>query len=73
MIMKNLIRVNSIFIGLFSFFFLISSVVFSQTGTANKRIVKDSKLAKSEFIATDKLMSNLFDNAYAYLQGSNLF
>ena len=67
MIMKNLIRVNSIFIGLFSFFFLISSVVFSQTGTANKRIVKDSKLAKSEFIATDKLMSNLFDNAYAYV------
>ena len=67
MIMKNLIRVNSIFIGLFSFFFLISSVVFSQTGTANKRIVKDSKLAKSEFIETDKLMSNLFDNAYAYV------
>jgi lipid-binding SYLF domain-containing protein len=45
---------------------LISAAVFSQTNSKNKRIIKDSKLAKSEFIKADKLMSNLFDNAYGY-------
>lgn len=47
--------------------FLISSTVFSQTSSKNKRIIKDSKAARSEFIKGDKLMSSLFDNAYAYV------
>jgi lipid-binding SYLF domain-containing protein len=65
--MKSLIKTQSKVIYPFFSFLLFSSVVFSQTGSSNKRIVKDSKLAKSEFIATDKLMTNLFDNAYAYV------
>ncbi len=46
---------------------LTSSAVFSQSNSKNKRIIKDSRTARSEFIKADKLMGNLFDNAYAYV------
>lgn len=52
---------------LFLFSLLVmSSAVFSQQSPKNKRIIADSKVARSEFIKADKLMSNLFDNAYGY-------
>ena len=62
--MKSQNKFQSNFIFLLSSLLLLSSVVFSQTSTKDKRIIKDSKLAKTEFIKADKLMSNLFDNAY---------
>ena len=65
--MKNTNKFPFNFIFLLSSLLLISSVVFSQTSTKDKRIIKDSKLAKAEFIKADKLMSNLFDNAYGYV------
>ena len=49
------------------FFLLISSGVFSQSDSKNKSIINDSRLAKNEFIKADKLMSSLFNNAYAYV------
>lgn len=52
---------------LFLLFFLMSSAVFSQQSSKNKRIIDDSKAARSEFIKSDQLMSNLFDNAYGYV------
>lgn len=65
--MKNTRLFQSInFIFLF-FFLLISAGVFSQSASKNKSIINDCMLAKSEFIKTDKLMSSLFNNAYAYV------
>jgi lipid-binding SYLF domain-containing protein len=49
------------------FLLLMSSGVFSQSDSNNKRIINDSRLAKNEFIKADKLMSSLFNNAYAYV------
>jgi lipid-binding SYLF domain-containing protein len=49
------------------FFLLMSSGVFSQSDSNNKRIINDSRQAKTEFIKADKLMSSLFNNAYAYV------
>jgi lipid-binding SYLF domain-containing protein len=46
---------------------LICSAVFSQTSSKNKRIIRDSKEARSEFIKADKLMGSLFNNAYGYV------
>jgi lipid-binding SYLF domain-containing protein len=65
--MKSQNKFQSNFIFLLCSLLLFSSVVFSQTSTKDKRIIKDSKLAKAEFIKADKLMSNLFDNAYGYV------
>ena len=65
--MKSSSKFQSNFIFLLSSFLFISSVVFSQTSSKNKRIVNDSKQAKTEFIKADKLMSSLFDNAYGYV------
>jgi len=39
----------------------------AQTSTKDKKIVSDSKEAKTEFIKTDGLMSGLFSDAYAYV------
>lgn len=39
----------------------------AQLSTKDQKIVDDSKTAKEEFIKTDGLMQNLFNNAYAYV------
>jgi lipid-binding SYLF domain-containing protein len=65
--MKSSSKFQFNFIFLLSSLLLFSSVVFSQTSSKNKRIVNDSKQAKTEFIKADKLMSSLFDNAYGYV------
>jgi lipid-binding SYLF domain-containing protein len=39
----------------------------AQLSTKDQKIVDDAKGAKAEFIKTDGLMKNLFDNAYAYV------
>ncbi len=65
--MKNTRLFQSIKFSLLCFFLMISVGVFSQTDSNNKRIINDCKLARSEFIKTDKLMSSLFNNAYAYV------
>ncbi len=64
--MKNTSNVLINSFALMITFLLVSSTVFSQANK-NKRIIDDSKQAKSEFIKSDKLMSNLFNNAYAYV------
>lgn len=40
---------------------------FAQKKSKDKKIVADAKEAKAEFINTDGLMKNLFDNAYGYV------
>ena len=39
----------------------------AQTTKKEKRLVEDCQEAKADFIATDGLMKNLFDNAYGYV------
>jgi lipid-binding SYLF domain-containing protein len=41
--------------------------VSAQTSRKDKRLVEDAADAKTEFIATDGLMSNLFSSAYGYV------
>jgi len=45
----------------------IGSTTIAQSGSKEKKIIKDSKEAKSEFIRVDGLMSNLFSKAYGYV------
>ena len=53
---------------IFAFSFLLSvSTISAQLSTKDQKIVDDAKAAKNEFIKTDGLMKNLFDNAYAYV------
>ena len=50
------------------FTLIISShSVSAQLSTKDQKIVDDAKAAKDEFIKTDGLMKNLFNNAYAYV------
>lgn len=46
---------------------LFTNLVLAQSGSKEKKLVKDCSEAKAEFIATDGLMSNLFKNAYGYV------
>lgn len=55
---KTILSFSFLFIGIF---------VFSQKDSKDKKIVADAKEAKADFIKTDGLMSNLFDNAYGYV------
>jgi len=57
---------------LLNFLLIISSGVFSQTASKNKSIINDCKQAQNEFIKADKLMSSLFNNAYAYVLFPNV-
>ena len=54
-----------------SFLFLamlfISSVLFAQKSEKDNKLITDSKEAKDAFIKSDELMTNLFNNAYAYV------
>jgi len=64
MIKKILIPVFSLFISMF--FFATTNSVMGQSTTKEKRLVRDCDEAKEDFIATDGLMENLFNNAYGY-------
>jgi lipid-binding SYLF domain-containing protein len=67
MVMKNIRFIQLVNFIFLYFFLLMSSGVFSQSDSNNKRIINDSRQAKNEFIKADKLMSSLFNNAYAYV------
>jgi lipid-binding SYLF domain-containing protein len=43
------------------------SAATGQVTSKEKKIARDCKKAKADFIATDALMKNLFDNAYGYV------
>lgn len=50
------------------FYLLLTSVdSVAQNSSKDKRMVRESEGAKAEFIATDGLMSNLFEKAYGYV------
>lgn len=54
----------------FSFLALVLSLSFSaasQLSNKDQKIVNDARAAKEEFINSDGLMQNLFDNAYGYV------
>jgi len=61
---KILIPAFSLFIAMF--FFATTNSVMGQSTTKEKRLVRDCDEAKEDFIATDGLMENLFNNAYGY-------
>src|SRR5205809_4703725 len=46
---------------------LFLTAVLQAQDKKDQRIASDSRKAKSEFIKTDKLMQNLFNNAYGYV------
>ena len=52
---------------LFAFTLLIIKTSTAQTGDKLEKLIKDAKAARSEFIKTDGLMQNLFNDAYAYV------
>lgn len=52
---------------LFAALLLICLSSAAQTSKKDKKIIEDSKDAKSEFIRTDGLMANLFSSAYGYV------
>ncbi|MBC7949583.1 MAG: hypothetical protein H7Y42_16980 [Chitinophagaceae bacterium] len=60
---KGLIRLSG-FVLIAAFF--LPATLTAQNSKDNK-IIEDSKEAKAEFIRTDGLMQNLFDNAYGYV------
>ncbi len=62
--MKNLIHISVIL--LFTGVIALPAHVFAQNAKDDK-LMADCKYAKTEFIKTDKLMQNLFDNSYAYV------
>jgi lipid-binding SYLF domain-containing protein len=39
---------------------------FAQLTSRDKKVIEDAKQAKTEFIRADRLIKNLFDNAYGY-------
>jgi lipid-binding SYLF domain-containing protein len=49
---------------------LLAGIMFSTTVFAqakDNKVISDSKTARAEFIKTDGLMKNLFDNSYGYV------
>ena len=51
---------------LISFFFLTSNISFSQITSKDQKLIEKAKDAKIEFIQQDRLLKNLFENAYGY-------
>ena len=45
----------------------ISIGTMAQTSTKDKKIITDANAAKADFISSDGLMQNLFNNAYGYV------
>jgi len=46
---------------------LTSGILNGQTSSKDKKMIRDAKTAKTEFIRTDGQMSALFSNAYGYV------
>jgi lipid-binding SYLF domain-containing protein len=61
---NNMVRIAALFFVLAGLAFPTS--VLAQNSKANK-LTEDSKEAKADFIKTDGLMKNLFDNSYGYV------
>jgi lipid-binding SYLF domain-containing protein len=51
---------------------VIGSTAMGQSTRKEKKLVRDCQEAKTEFIATDGLMKNLFDNAYGWVLFPNV-
>jgi lipid-binding SYLF domain-containing protein len=62
----NMVRVFLVFAGL-----SLPAVLIAQDSKA-KKLIQDSKTAKADFIKTDGLMKNLFDNSYGYVVFPNV-
>ena len=45
----------------------VSVSAFAQKNRKDKKLIEDCRIAKAEFINTDGLMKNLFDNSYGYV------
>lgn len=60
---KNIFIISGIMFGLF---FSIAPDLNAQLSKKEKRLVEDCQEAKTDFIETDGLMDNLFNNAYGY-------
>lgn len=43
------------------------SALFAQNSSKDTKLINDSKVAKDEFIKSDGLMANLFNNSYGYV------
>lgn len=65
--MKNNSIVNGLKIVLFLAVIMGGSSSMAQTSGKEKKLIRDSKNAKADFISTDGLMSSLFANSYAYV------
>lgn len=65
--MSKRLKFSAFRLALFIAAIAFSGVVMSQTTKKEKRLVEDAAEAKEDFINTDGLMKNLFDNAYAYV------
>lgn len=50
----------------------MGSAATGQSTSNDKKLVRDSKVAKAEFIATDGLMKSLFANSYGYVIFANI-
>jgi lipid-binding SYLF domain-containing protein len=50
----------------------IGSGAIAQSTSKERKLVRDSKVAKEEFIATDGLMKSLFDNSYGWVTFANV-
>ena len=49
------------------FMLFTAGSLFAQTSEKDNKLITDSKEAKDAFIKADELMTNLFNNAYAYV------
>lgn len=65
--MKNNSILNGLKIALFLAVIMGGSSSMAQTSGKEKKLIRDSKNAKADFISTDGLMSSLFANSYAYV------
>lgn len=65
--MKNNSIVNGLKIVLFLAVIMGGSSSMAQTSGKEKKLIRDSKNAKADFISTDGLMSSLFASSYAYV------
>jgi lipid-binding SYLF domain-containing protein len=66
--MKKQWILKPLFITMCTFFSTISIAQDSK----DKRVMEESKIAKEEFLSTDKLMQSLFEDAYGYVIFPNI-
>lgn len=50
----------------------IAGTAMAQSASKERRLIRDSRDAKAEFIETDGLMKNLFDNSYGWVTFPNV-